>query len=410
MVSILNKDSIIKETFNTNVRYSCDVLICGGGFAGVSAALAATRQGKKVILLEREFILGGLGTAGLVTIYLPLCDGLGRQVTFGIAEELLRLSISMGHEEGYPYPENWLENNDISKRTNKDNRFAVQYNAHLFAMLVEQLLLNEGVEILYGTHAVAVSKKDRTINSVIIENKSGRSAIVANSVVDATGDCDIAYLAGLETQTFSRGNRLAAWYYYLGENGYNLNMLGCSDISPEYVDVDQTMLVEERFAGIDALEISKMIILSHEQILSDIIEKRKNDQSFIPVTLPTIPQIRMTRKIVGEYILDESESHKYFEDSIGIVSDWRKRGPVFEVPFSTLISSKIKNLIVAGRCTSVTDEMWDIMRVIPCCAVTGQAAGTAAALTNDFSKLNIKELHQILKNEGVIIHESELSN
>ena len=93
---------IIKETLETKVTEACDVLVCGGGFAGISAALAAARQGSKVILLEKQFILGGLGTAGLVTVYLPLCDGYGRQVSFGIAEELLRLSVSMGAEDRYP--------------------------------------------------------------------------------------------------------------------------------------------------------------------------------------------------------------------------------------------------------------------------------------------------------------------
>ena len=67
---------IIKENIETKIYTDCDVLVCGGGFGGISAALAAARQGKKVILLEKTFMLGGLGTAGLVTIYLPLCDGL----------------------------------------------------------------------------------------------------------------------------------------------------------------------------------------------------------------------------------------------------------------------------------------------------------------------------------------------
>ena len=116
----------------------------------------------------------------------------------------------------------------------------------------------------------------------------------------------------------------------------------------------------------------------------------------------------MTRKIVGEYTLHDTEAHKRFEDSIGMVSDWRKRGPVYEVPFGTLYSKTIKNLIVAGRCTSVTDSMWDIMRVIPCCAVTGEAAGVAAAITNDFSKTDIKKLQSILKTNGVILHENDL--
>lgn len=83
-----------------------DVAVCGGGFAGISAALAAAREGKSVILFEKEYMLGGLGTAGLVTIYLPLCDGFGHQVSFGIAEELLKLSVTYGAED--KYPENWL--------------------------------------------------------------------------------------------------------------------------------------------------------------------------------------------------------------------------------------------------------------------------------------------------------------
>ncbi|MBO5725782.1 MAG: FAD-dependent oxidoreductase, partial [Clostridia bacterium] len=79
---------MIKEAISTPITDSCDVLVCGGGCGGISAALAAARQGKKVTLLEKQFMLGGLGTAGLVTIYLPLCDGRGKQVSFGIAEEL----------------------------------------------------------------------------------------------------------------------------------------------------------------------------------------------------------------------------------------------------------------------------------------------------------------------------------
>ena len=77
-----------------------DVAVCGG-FAGISAALAAAREGKRVILFEKEYMLGGLGTAGLIAIYLPLCDGLGHQVSFGIAEELLRLSVTYGAEDIY---------------------------------------------------------------------------------------------------------------------------------------------------------------------------------------------------------------------------------------------------------------------------------------------------------------------
>lgn len=92
-----------------------------------------------------------------------------------------------------------------------------------------------------------------------------------------------------------------------------------------------------------------------------------------------------------------------------MVSNWKKRGPVYEVPFGTLYCGKVKNLIVAGRCTSVNEALWDVMRVIPCCTVTGQAAGTAAALTDDFTSLDVTVLQGRLKQNGVVLHENELA-
>lgn len=397
---------MIAEKLQTPVLGCCDVLVCGGGFAGISAALAAARQGKKVILLERQFVLGGLATAGLVTIYLPLCDGMGRQVSFGIAEELFRLAVSMGAEKDYPV--NWLDG--TGSRTEQDQRYQVQFNPNLFAMLAEELLLKEGVEILYGTYAVAVSRKEDSIDAVIVENKSGRSAIKVKTVVDATGDCDIAAFAGAPTETFAQGNVLAAWYYGLDADGYNLHMLGFCDI-PDDEKTDKNgpeLLHNQRFGGLEGRELSQMTQLSHASTLRDIRQKRKLHPELVPTSIATIPQVRMTRRIVGEYTQHSDERHQYYDDSVGMVSDWRKRGPVYEVPFRTLYSAKIKNLICAGRCTSVTDSLWDVMRVIPCCAVTGQAAGTAAALTEDFTKTDISELQQRLKQNGVILHENDL--
>ena len=100
--------------------------------------------------------------------------------------------------------------------------------------------------------------------------------------------------------------------------------------------------------------------------------------------------------------------HTYFADSIGMVPDWRKRGPIYEVPFSTLYCKEVKNLITAGRCVSVTESMWDIMRVIPCCAVTGEAAGIAAAMTDDFSTLEVSKLQEKLVENGVKLHEKDI--
>ena len=124
--------------------------------------------------------------------------------------------------------------------------------------------------------------------------------------------------------------------------------------------------------------------------------------------MPTIAQLRMTRRINGVYTLSDKEKHKRFSDSIGMISDWRKPGPVYEIPFSTLYGKEVKNLITAGRCISVNDSMWDISRVIPACAVTGQAAGIAASMTDDFSNCDISSLQKKLVDNGVVLHEADI--
>ncbi len=404
--NIIESDLLLKGTLDMNQTNHFDVAVCGGGFGGISAALAAARLGKKVVLFEKEYLLGGLGTAGLVTIYLPLCDGYGNQVSFGIAEELLRLSITYGAEDRYP--ENWLDG--IGTRSEKDKRFAVQYNAQLFAILAERLLLSEGVEILYGSYVVGARVEENKIRTLTVANKSGLLEYSVTSVVDATGDCDVAHLAGAPTDTFQQGNVLAAWYYLSDKDGYRLRMLGASDIpEEEKTGKEKKPLVERRFSGLCGKELSEQVCLSHEIQLNDWLKTREASPETVIATLPTIPQIRMTRKLVGEYVLSYSEEHTRFEDSIGMVSNWKKRGPVWEVPFGTLYHRSVKNLITAGRCTSVDQPLWDVMRVIPCCAVTGQAAGTAAAMTDDFSALSVKDLQTVLQKNGVILHEAELS-
>lgn len=393
--------NVIYEKLETPVKYEYDVLVAGGGVAGIAAALAAARQGSKVVLVEKQFILGGLATAGLVTIYLPLCDGQGIQVSYGIAEELLRLSILHGYEneEEYPYPKHWLENGTIEEKSKV--RFCAQYNPHLFAIEVEELLKKENIEILYGTNVSAVYKEKQKITHIVIENKSGRSAIKVKSVVDATGDADVCVLAGEETALFEQKNVLAAWYYHVGKDGYRLNKLGFADVPDEDNEADKVELFcTKRFQGIDGDELSEMVQLAHAVTLADILKCRENDVSFLPTTIPTMPQVRMTRRIKGNYEIKTSDEKKEFSDSIGIIGNWKKRGPVYEIPFTALYGKRIKNLITAGRCISAKDAMWDVTRVIHACAVTGEAAGTAAAICDDFSKMDISKLQKALKEKG----------
>lgn len=408
-------DKFISENLHTSVIGEYEVLIAGGGVAGVAAALAAARQGAKVGLLEREYMLGGLATAGLIAIYLPLCDGMGKQVSFGIAEELLKLSIRYGCEGELPTA--WLEGADgagegravhSAAKTDPgaaaERRYDARFNPQLFAIAAEQLLVKNGVSIHYGTAVCGVKMEENRISHVIAENKSGRVAWRVKSVVDATGDSDLCRMAGEKTALFGQQNVLAAWYYYVGKNGYGLKTLGIADVPEEEKSGEISLLTKRRFQGITEEELSEMMRLSHGVILEDLLDMRKMDPECFPVTIATIPQVRMTRRICGRYVLDTSEERVPFADSIGAVGNWKRRGPAYEIPYRCLYGETVKNLITAGRSISVTDAMWDVTRVIPACAVTGQAAGTAAALTDCFAALDVGLLQRRLRVDGVKLH------
>ena len=405
-VSVI-KDYVTEPARQLKVSRRAGVVVAGGGIAGIAAAMAAARNGADVLLIEREYSLGGLATLGLITIYLPLDDGLGNQVVFGIGEELLRLSIEHG-AEGH-YPKAWLEGAPLEERLK--SRFITQFNPHLFALRVEKLLLDLGVNILYGTLVASVIKEGDRITGLVVENKSGRSVIACDRVVDCTGDADVAHLAGAPTVLFKKGNGLASWYYYFTEGQVRLKMFGLADLPASsetrddpYGNVKVAALAATRFSGVDGEELSGAVIEAHGKMYDDILQMKAQKPDYVPVTISAIPLVRMSRRIVGAYTLGALENRKYFEDSVGLTGDWRKAGPCYEIPYRTLYTPGVPNLITAGRQISVTDAMWDITRVIPACAVTGEAAGTAAAMTGDFPALDIKALQQRLAESGVKLH------
>lgn len=347
--------------------------------------------------------MGGLATSGLVTLYLPLCDGNGKQVTFGIAEELLRLSVKCG-QEGINC-RCWLESGSLEER--RSNRFQTHFNPQIFAVLVEQLLLQEGVEILYGSVFCATQTKNHRITHIILENKSGRQAYAVKNVVDASGDSDVCRFAGEGTIIFGQGNIPAAWYYAVENGRYVLHALGAADI-PDSQKTDKQIESDKkelRYIGLDADELTKLEIYSHQWMMQDFLKNGQEAAEHALATMATTPQLRMTRRIDGVYTMDDNESHMHFSDSVGLFADWRKKGTVYELPFSTLYGKTISNLITAGRCISVTDAMWDVTRVIPVCAVSGEAAGTAAAITDCFADISIDTLQKTLVANGVKLHE-----
>ena len=296
----------IREERQTPIKDRCRVLVAGGGYAGVSAALAAARGGADVLLLEREFILGGLGTAGLITIYLPICDGMGHQVSFGIAEELLRLVVQNGLEG--ELPQAWFREASAEERRNGP-RFMVRYNPQICALELERLLVRSGVRLLYGTSVCGVVKDGARISAVIVENKSGRSAIKADCVIDCTGDADICQLSGTPTALFPNRNPMAAWYYYLKDGDLQLNSLGACDVT----DNDKNKTYQriggsQRVSGVDAWENSGFLQAAHAEMLRDVLASA-------PVPKKEIPALKETGFFIGRFIYlcdawDDRESDK----------------------------------------------------------------------------------------------------
>ena len=153
------------------------------------------------------------------------------------------------------------------------------------------------------------------------------------------------------------------------------------------------------------------MLLSHTSILNNFKQKRAEAPDTEITLTATIPQIRMTRRIVGSATMDTEDDRLYREDSVGLTGNWKVRGPIYEIPLGAIASVNIGNLFAAGRMISATDRMWDVTRVIPTCAVTGEAAGIAAVLAAEGDGkggVNVRELQKRLVRGGVKLHVSDV--
>jgi hypothetical protein len=161
-----------------------------------------------------------------------------------------------------------------------------------------------------------------------------------------------------------------------------------------------------RYRGTDDHDITRFVLAGRQMALRELKARGKERHSYI--ALPAIAQFRTTRRLVGRYTLNGSHAGQHFPDSIGCVGDWREPGPVYEVPYRCLQSKAARNVVFAGRCISAEGEAWEVCRVIPGVAMTGQAAGTAAALSVrracPVQEVDIGELQRALVEAGVILH------
>ena len=381
---------------------SYDVVVAGGGIAGVAAAVAAARNGASVCLIEKEYALGGLATIGLVIAYLPICDGRGTKVCGGLAEELLLLSAAGGAGE---VPACWRPDGDPAER--EKHRYYLEYNAASYILALEQLVLDHGLKLLYDTRCAGVVTADAgEVVALVVENKSGRSAIECRAVVDATGDADICAYAGERTTSLAT-NSASGWYYSLVDGSPHLHKL--------YQPFDPAGAVvmpgaTRGFAGDDADEVTEHVIASRNLIREHQTELRSAhpESAVLPFLVPTFPGFRMTRRLAGEVEMDAYDRREY-PDSIGLISDWRRRGPIYSIPLRAIQGVRARNLLVAGRCISSVGHGWDMTRVIPPCVVTGEAAGTGGAMIAAAGVLETGELQDRLRRQGNPLFLDELA-
>ncbi len=397
---------LIREERRTPVVGTADVLVVGGGLAGVSAAVAAARQGKKVILLEKSIVLGGLATLGHVCVYLPICDGAGNRVFGGQAEEFLRVCSKYTYNT---IPECWKPG--TWHVDNPTGRYSSTFNIPACILSLDELTQSLGIEVVFDTVFCDVVMDGDHVRGVLVENKSGRTAYLADYIVDATGDSDVAFRAGCQCEDLK--NIVSHWTYELDLDHVRKNLDSGSALRVMSMrwfglrpDADNSHAEIPQYYGTSSDEVNAYIRTSRKLALDYLKTHDRPDLAMM--TLPFAPQYRMTRRLIGLEEFKLTGSH--VENSVGCVCHSMERPAAHhEFPYGALIDRKVDNLFVAGRMVSAGGYAWEVARTIPCCVFTGQAAGTAAAVALDQGKVAVQELkvpqlQKALADTGVEIH------
>ncbi|MGP8123437.1 MAG: FAD-dependent oxidoreductase [Xanthobacteraceae bacterium] len=416
-------ETIAEPARLTELYGTFDVVVLGGGPAGIAAAVAAGRAGASTLLIERYGFLGGMGTAAGVTNFCGLhANRFGRidQVVHGIADDLL---AGIARLDGLKEPHAVF-----------GKIHAQAYDTAAYKIAADQLLLDAGVKILFHSLGAGVMMTAaRLIDTLFIETKSGRRAVRARIFIDGSGDGDLAAWAGVPYEvgdgagsmmfpsTMFRINDVdrnaeaaRAWESIAG-----LMQAATRDTGRQFPR--QTPIVRPQKHGIEwranitqvgnadgsAVDGTDADQLTHGEIegrrqVRDTFEFLRHAvpafaNAYI-VDLPPQLGIRETRRIVGDYQLNEDDVLRCasFPDTIGVngwpIEDHVAGDIVFRwpdipgsrgfnhLPFRMLLPKLVDNLLVVGRCASMTHRGQSAARVSGACFVTGEAAGTAAAM------------------------------
>jgi len=427
-----------------------DVVVVGGGPAGIAASVSAARHGARTLLVERYGFLGGMGTAGGVTNFAGLYgrqQGEMRQVVHGVVDDLLARLEAAG---GLNKPQDGM-----------GGRIRVRsYDISAYKCAADPLLLEAGVQLLFHAWAAAVISNGSRIEALVVETKSGRQAIRANAFIDCSGDADVAAFAGVPFEvgdgqgsslfpsTMFRVGHVQAQEALAAVGEFKaINTLmdqarqskpGVYDFPREgailrpqidprewRANVTQIRNVNGKaMNGVDARELSAGEVEGRRQIREYFRFLKAEVPGFAGSAIVDIaPQvgIRETRRIRGLYALTGEDilSSARFEDSIGLNGwpmelhaegrvEWRfprdESNATNQLPWRMLVpQGGVSNLLVAGRCASMTHEGQSAARASGACFVMGQAAGTAAAGlgAGSFAAVDVPQLQKQLLADGV---------
>lgn len=443
-----------------NRTIEADVVVVGGGPAGINAAIAAGRQGVRTVLIERYGFVGGMSTAASVYPWMTFHTEQGEQVINGIAQQIVDRLIEAGGSPGH------------LRDTVGFVHTVTPYHAEIFKVVALDMLKEAGVQLLAHSFVDSVKVEDERIQSLEITGKSGRITIRGDMFVDATGDADIAFLSGApvfvgrdgdhRTQPMTmkfrmRGVDLEQVRRYMishPDNFYHKTPFGELDHIPLTgiqgfysqwkeanlpINRDQVLLFTgpesdevlvncTRIQGLDATDVSDLTLAEEEgrrQVLmmADFMKTRLPgfERSSIS-SVATQIGIRESRRIDGLYHLtiDDVVAGQKYGDVIarsgypvdihdptgkGVKAAWIGGDGAYDIPYRCLVAKQVHNLLAAGRCISTTHEALATTRLTPSCMATGQAAGTAAALAYKHSisaaNVSIKELQAELIKENV---------
>jgi ribulose 1,5-bisphosphate synthetase/thiazole synthase len=429
----MSKNTILEDARETDIWGNYDVIVVGGGPAGIAASVASRRSGAKTLLLERYGFLGGTATAGMVGSFCGF-------FTTG-PEKKLVVSGAAGEILAFLNERNGLSDKRVSF---VDPRIAVyQYSPEVLKFAADEIVMNHGVDVLLHTLVVDLIREKQTrdtmahhgmachLSGVIIENKSGRYACMGKVIIDATGDGDIAFKAGA---AYDSGDEkgifqsMTTIFRMVNIHGDALSKIIMSDVNNKMREARDTGaydfprigavmgraipagVVNANVTGIpnlspiDAAELSRAEIEGRRQVFEYLRFFQDTLPGFEKAEVSTIATqagVRETRRIRGSYLLSENEvlgGHKH-ADTIALGAwpveihnpatgniDWRfldNDDDYYGIPMGCLTPPEIDNLIVAGRCISTTHIAQASTRVIAQAFALGEAAGVIASMAAD---------------------------